>query len=522
MSLDNDSAVVNVLCRMKLMAEMQIGQNGQLFDLNTAKRIALQLEKDGKEDLDFSLNILVLGKSGVGKSATINAIFGEEKVRVDAFHPATTTVKEIIGVVDGVKIRVFDTPGLKSLVVEQSFNRSILNSVKKFTKNNPVDILLYVDRLNAPDRYFNDLPLLSTITSSLGSSIWHRVVVTLTHASSLPPEVPSDSPSRFDSYVVGRSLILENYIRQAAGYLLNLCPLLNFPVCPIENHYSCQEDKINGKSWRNKLMIVCYSMKTLLEANLLIEPLHLVTSDTRSSPLPHILSSTLQSRVDGNEYEQISPFEMKKKGKYSGFDNGGCSDIAAGSSLAAILGENGSCMASFEIQKISKQLAYTITGETKLMDFRENKSVTGISLSFVKEKVVLGFKFKDWISVGKQYYLVVSGGTVQSENDVAYGANMKFQSRRLDYPIEQSQFGLSIMKFGGDLALGFNSLARFSIGSNYKVAVEAGINNKLSGRIGIHTSRSEHLFLALAGTLAISMYKKLYPGAGENKSTELN
>lgn len=52
-------------------------------------------------------------------------------------------------------------------------------------------------------------------------------------------------------------------------------------------------------------------------------------------------------------------------------------------------------MAGFDVQKIAKQLAYTIRGETKFIDFRENKSVTGISLSFLKENVVLGFKFED-------------------------------------------------------------------------------------------------------------------------------
>lgn len=70
---------------------------------------------------------------------------------MDAFHPATITVKEIIGVVDGVKIQVFDTLDLKSSVVKQSFNRSILNSVKKYTKKNLVGILLYVDRFDALD-----------------------------------------------------------------------------------------------------------------------------------------------------------------------------------------------------------------------------------------------------------------------------------------------------------------------------------------------------------------------------------
>ncbi|KAL6989255.1 hypothetical protein U1Q18_015007 [Sarracenia purpurea var. burkii] len=89
-------------------------QTSQTFSLDAAKRTAIQLEAEGKDDLDFSVNILVLEKSGVDKSATINSIFGEEKSSIDAFEPSITTVKEISGIVNGVKIKVCDTPGLKS------------------------------------------------------------------------------------------------------------------------------------------------------------------------------------------------------------------------------------------------------------------------------------------------------------------------------------------------------------------------------------------------------------------------
>nr|GEW96090.1 translocase of chloroplast 159, chloroplastic [Tanacetum cinerariifolium] len=65
------------------------------------------------------------------------------------------------------------------------------------------------------------------------------------------------------------------------------------------------------------------------------------------------------------------------------------------------------------------------------------------------------------------------------------------QRWELDYPIGQVQstLGLSIIKWRGDLALGFNSLAQFSTGRNSKVAVRAGINNKMSGLIKISASK---------------------------------
>ncbi|KAL2523263.1 AIG1-type G domain-containing protein [Forsythia ovata] len=91
--------------------------------------MAVQLEAEGKDDLDFNVNILVLGISGVGKRATINSIFGEEKAPIDAFETGTTSVKEISGLVDGVK---------------------------KFTKKGFPDVVLYVDRLDAQTRDLND------------------------------------------------------------------------------------------------------------------------------------------------------------------------------------------------------------------------------------------------------------------------------------------------------------------------------------------------------------------------------
>ncbi|XP_016650800.1 PREDICTED: translocase of chloroplast 159, chloroplastic-like isoform X1 [Prunus mume] len=300
-----DSVARQVLYRLALLSGRQ---NSREFSPDAAKMTALQLEAEGKDDLNFSLNILVLGKTGVGKSATINSIFGEEKTPIYAFGPATTTVKEIVGVVDGVKIRVFDTPGLKSAAMEQNVNRKILSLVQKFTKKCAPDIVLYVDRLDTRSRDLNDVPLLRSITSAFGPSIWRSTIVTLTHGASAPPDGPLGSPLNYELFVAQRSQILQQTIGQAVGELRFMSPSMMSPICLVENHHSCRKNRDgqkvlpNGQSWRPKLLLLSYSMKILSEATNLSKPQEsfdnrkLFGFRSRSPPLPYLLNWLLQPR----------------------------------------------------------------------------------------------------------------------------------------------------------------------------------------------------------------------------------
>ncbi|XWS56875.1 hypothetical protein CRYUN_Cryun09bG0123000 [Craigia yunnanensis] len=689
-----DSIAAQILYRLALVAGRQ---TSQLFSLDSAKRKALELETEGKDDLSFSLNILVFGKIGVGKSATINSIFGEEKASIHAFEPATAVVKEITGIVDGVKLRVIDTPGLKSSSMEQGANRKVLASIKKFIKKCPPDIVLYVDRLDTQTRDLNDLPLLKSITNSLGSSIWKNAIVTLTHAASAPPDGPSGSPLSYEVFVAQRSHVVQQSIGQAVGDLRLMNPSLMNPVSLVENHPSCRKNRDghkvlpNGQTWRPQLLLLGYSLKILSEASSLSKPQDpfdhrkLFGFRVRSPPLPYLLSWLLQSRShpklsadqggengdsdidmadfsdsdqeeDEDEYEQLPPFkplrkaqlaklskeqrkayfeeydyrvkllqkkqwreelrrmrEMKKKGKpavdeygYTGEDvdqeTGGpaavpvplpdmvlppsfdadnpvyrfrfleptsqflarpvldthgwdhdCGydgvnvehslaiaskfpaavavqltkdkkefNIHLDSSVSAKHGENGSSMAGFDIQNVGKQLAYIFRGETKFKNLKKNKTTAGFSVTFLGENVATGFKLEDHIAVGKRLMLVGSTGTVRSQGDSAYGANLEVRLRDADFPIgqDQSSLGLSLVKWRGDLALGANFQSQFSVGRSSKIAVRAGLNNKMSGQITVRTSSSDQLQIALTGILPIVMaiYKSIRPGVSENYS----
>ena len=690
-----ESIAAQVLYRMTHVAGRQ---SGQMFSVESAKETASQLEAEARDNFDFSVNILVLGKAGVGKSATINSIFGETKTSINACGPATTAVTEIVGVVDGVKIRIFDTPGLKSSAFEQNFNTKVLSAVKKLTKKSPPDIVLYVDRLDLQTRDMNDLPMLRSITSVLGSSIWRNVIVTLTHAASAPPDGPSGAPLSYDVFVAQRSHIVQQTIGQAVGDLRLMNPSLMNPVSLVENHPSCRKNRDgqkvlpNGQSWRPLLLLLCYSMKILSEASNVsktqespFDQRRLFGFRPRSPPLPYLLSSLLQTHTypklpadqggadngdsdiemadlsdsdldeDEDEYDQLPPFkpmkksqvakltkeqqkayfdeydyrvkllqkkqwreelrrmrEMKKKGNTKendygymeeddqengspaavpvplpdmalppsfdsdnpayryrfleptsqlltrpvldshgwdhdcGYDGVNIEQSLAiinkfpaavtvqvtkdkkdfsmhlDSSVAAKLGENGSAMAGFDIQNIGKQLAYIVRGETKLKNFKRNKTSAGVSVTFFGENVSTGLKVEDQIAVGKRVVLGGSTGVVKSQTDSAYGANVEVRLREADFPIgqDQSSLSLSLVKWRGDLALGANLQSQFSVGRGYKVAVRAGLNNKLSGQISVRTSSSDQLQIALIAILPIAkaIYKNFWPGASENYS----
>nr|CAB3463949.1 unnamed protein product [Digitaria exilis] len=607
----NEMVVTQVLYRLGLVEGIMHGRQAkQASDLNNAWKKALSLEGEGENDLNFSCNILVLGKTGVGKSATINSIFGKEKSKTDAFNSATTSVQEIVGDVHGVKIRIIDTPGLQPSVMDQGSNRKVLAAIKKYTKKCPPDIVLYVDRLDCLSRDLNDLPLLKTITSVLGPSIWLNAIVALTHAASAPEDL-NGAHMTYEVLMAQTSHIIQKSIRQATGDM----NLMN-PVAFAENHSSCQrnheDQKVlpNGERWRHQILLLCYSAKILSEANSLVKlndpnDGNLFGLCFCSVPLPFLMSSLLEPRAyprlstklggdsdikledysdlkqgdDEQEYDQLP--KQQKNAYFSeevkippsfdcdnptyrypfleptstftarpvldahgwdhdcGYDGVSMEETLAilnmfpanvavhvtkdkkefsihlDSSVAAKHGENASTFACLDIQTSGHQLAYILRGETKIKSIKKNKTTGGFLVTFLGDTVATGVKLEDKISLGKRLSLVASTGAIRAQGDTGYGANLEACLKGKANPIGQSlsTLGISLMRWRQDLALGANLQSQFSTGRGSKMELRLGLNNKLSGQIGVKTSTSEQIQIALLGLvpIAVSIYKRLQP-----------
>ncbi|KAB5541559.1 hypothetical protein DKX38_014533 [Salix brachista] len=339
--------VAQVLYRLGLAEQLRGRSGGRVagFSFDRASAMAEQLEAAGQEPLDFSCTIMVLGKTGVGKSATINSIFDEVKFGTDAFQLGTKKVQDVVGTVQGIKVRVIDTPGLLPSWSDQRQNEKILHSVKRFIKKTPPDIVLYLDRLDMQSRDFGDMPLLRTITNVFGPSIWFNAIVVLTHAASAPPDGPNGTASSYDMFVTQRSHAVQQAIRQAAGDMR----LMN-PVSLVENHSACRTNRAgqrvlpNGQVWKPHLLLLSFASKILAEANALLKlqdstPAKPFATRSRAPPLPFLLSSLLQSRAqvklpeeqygdedgldddlddssdseDESEYDELPPFKSLTK-----------------------------------------------------------------------------------------------------------------------------------------------------------------------------------------------------------------
>lgn len=138
--------------RLDLAERIQIPQGGNTarrqYGFEAAVRTAEGREAENPDQpLPFSCTVMVLGMTGVGKSATINSVLDQDEAApTNAFVPATKGIRVVNGTVAGVKVRFIDTPGLQPSAANIGSNQRLLNQMHGAFKKYKPDIMLYLDR----------------------------------------------------------------------------------------------------------------------------------------------------------------------------------------------------------------------------------------------------------------------------------------------------------------------------------------------------------------------------------------
>ena len=119
---------------------------------NVLKEHLQRLQAGGKREI----SVLLLGKGGVGKSTLVNQMLGERKLRVNPYGLSSQDrVVMLSRKVDepaqgsgqglDVTLNVIDTPGL---LLNDRVHESALSSIAAKIQGKPIDVVLYVDRLD--------------------------------------------------------------------------------------------------------------------------------------------------------------------------------------------------------------------------------------------------------------------------------------------------------------------------------------------------------------------------------------
>lgn len=183
-----------------------------------------------------SITLLLAGRTGVGKSSTINSLLGASVAPVGKFKPTTMSVASYLHQHGGLQYRVVDTPGLCDDLPEAGNDQRYLAAMRE--TSGPVDCLLFVTELDATRVSSDERRGIRMLTDAFGASIWENALIIFTRAD----KVGADD---FESDLKERTGLIREVI---AAY----APLHATYVPPVA--VSNTSDKLpNGRAWLGEL-----------------------------------------------------------------------------------------------------------------------------------------------------------------------------------------------------------------------------------------------------------------------------
>jgi ribosome biogenesis GTPase A len=140
------------------------------------------IEKAVKRPLTF----LEVGRTGVGKSSTINTLIGRNVAEVGHLTATTMEVKTYNLVINDIKIQLIDTPGLCDDLEEKGNDLVYIDRIKRGVPNQEIDLVLFFSSLMADERSVlkDEKRAIRIISKAFGEKIWKQSVIVFTCACS--------------------------------------------------------------------------------------------------------------------------------------------------------------------------------------------------------------------------------------------------------------------------------------------------------------------------------------------------
>ena len=161
------------------------------------KAVVEELQKRLEQAKGKTFTFLLIGRTGVGKSSTINSLIGANVAPVGDFDPCTADVTVHETNLHGAIVRVIDTPGLCDDLEEVGNDAKYIELMREKIPG-AIDAVLFVSRLDDTRVDASEKRGLRLITEAFGEPFWKKSVIVFTQSDKVPDE-------RFEEYVCERT-----------------------------------------------------------------------------------------------------------------------------------------------------------------------------------------------------------------------------------------------------------------------------------------------------------------------------
>ncbi|PAX51620.1 GTPase [Brunnivagina elsteri] len=115
-------------------------------EIDKLPHVSNELKEKVKRTIDKKIVFVLAGRTGVGKSSTVNKLLGREVAKVGKFEATTMSVEPYEHKINGIKITIVDTPGLCDDLEETGNDQQYLDLMK--SKVNQMVSMWFVSRLD--------------------------------------------------------------------------------------------------------------------------------------------------------------------------------------------------------------------------------------------------------------------------------------------------------------------------------------------------------------------------------------
>lgn len=126
--------------------------------------------------------VLLMGRTGVGKSSTVNSLMGQPVAPVDDWVPGTHAVEKYESKAFGIGFEVVDTPGLCDAPPEDGNDDRYIELIR--SNVDAIDCMWFVSRLNEARVSADEQRGIRLISEAFGKDIWKHTVIVFTFANS--------------------------------------------------------------------------------------------------------------------------------------------------------------------------------------------------------------------------------------------------------------------------------------------------------------------------------------------------